>query len=295
MLPNPMTIDDDMESTARDPSPGTIVGLLYLVIVTGLAVGVIAFGHYFIAEHQRLSVWEGVLVWLGDGVTLLWATAYFARHTVLGVPMAERSGSPRRLGFLWFVALLSILASLGTDLWITLSLRASEQEAFGRARRAVGTIHSATKTAFEKRVAYGLQCSYVDANQVVHTVIFQLRDPEELPKLAPAVVQAVREERLPVSVTIAYDVDCPRRSWLADLGWQDMTRMHGFSLCVLLFQAMGSVAFFIALGQAFHSTRRLPWWYDLHALVLLAVEAAFVLLFGGLGLLFHLPFFWGDL
>jgi hypothetical protein len=49
------------------------------------------------------------------------------------------------------------------------------------------------------------------------------------------------------------------------------------------------------LAGAYLSAGRLPWWYDLHAVCLLAVEAAFVLLFGGMGLLLGLPFFWGDL
>jgi hypothetical protein len=283
-----------MKSTVSATSAGAIVGLLYLVILAGLTVGVIAFGGYFVAEHQRLSLQEGVLVWLGDAVALFWATVYFARHALLGVPPVETSVAARRAGLLWFLALVSILASLGADLWVTLSLRESEREAFGGASRTSGTIHSVTKTDFDKRVAYALHCSYVDANQVAHTAVFQLRDPDELPQLAPAVAQAVRAGQLPAPVTIAYDPTRPQRSWLADLGWQDKTRLHGFSFCVLLFQALASAIFLVVLAAAYGSTGHLPWWYELYAVWLLAVEAAFVLLFGGVGLLLGLPFFWGD-
>jgi hypothetical protein len=182
---------------------------------------------------------------------------------------------------------------MGADLWVTLRLRQAEREAFAGARRTVGTIESLTKTNFKQRVAYALRCSYVDGNQNVHTATFQLRDPDELPRLVPAVVQAVRAERLPAPVAIAYDPQRPGRSWLADLGWKDATRLHGFSLCVLLFQAMASVVFLLLLACVRSPAGGLPWWYDLHGVLLVGVEAGFVLLFGGLGLLFNLPFFWG--
>lgn len=284
-----------MEPPPGSSSPRTIVSVLYLVILAGLAVGVMAFGPYFVAEHQRLAPWEGVLVWLGDVVALFWFTVYFVRHSLLGLPQKEPAQASCRANLLGVFVLGSILASLGGDLWLTLHLRAAEREAFAGARRTEGTIEALTRTQFKKSVAYTLHCRYVDANGVGHQTVYQLRDPRELPRLAPAVVQAVRAEQLPVPVTIAYDGNRPQRSWLADLGWKDMTRMHGFSLCVFFFQALGSVVFLIMLAGARASRGGLPWWYDLHAVWLVAVEAAFVLLFGGLGLLFRKPFFWGDL
>jgi hypothetical protein len=174
-------------------------------------------------------------------------------------------------------------------------LRKDEREAFSLARQTSGTIHFATKVNFKERVAYTLHCSYVDANQVVHSAVFLVRDPDELPNMAPGVVQAIRAEQLPVPVTIAYDVDRPKRCWLADLGWRDMTRLHGFLLLVLLFQAMTSVIFLIMLTGAFFSTRTLPWWYDLYAVWLLVAEAAVLLLAGGVVLVLGVPIIWGDL
>jgi hypothetical protein len=285
-----------MKSSTRSVSPRALVGRLYVVIVAGLVVGVAAFGNYFLAEHHRLSFWDGVLVWFGDGVALFWATVYFVRHTLLGVPLVAPPGSARRIGFFWVAALASILTGLGADLWKTLSLRRAEREAFDTACRTVGTVHAATKVKFEQndRVAYALHCRYADANQVVHTAVFHLRDPEELPKLPPAVAQAVRAEQFPVAVAVAYDADRPARCWLADLGWRDMTRLHGFSICVLFFQAQAAGVFLLCLALARGPAGGLPWWYDLHAVVLAAVEAAVVLLFGGVTLLFGYPMFWGD-
>jgi hypothetical protein len=286
--------EDGMNSSSRARSPRAIVGCLYLFIVAGLGVGVLAFDTYVVAEHQRLSPWEGVWVWVGEGVALFWATVYFIRHTVLGVPLTGPSGPPRRTWTLWTIAFLSILAGLGTDLWKTRSLRASEREAFGTASRTVGTIHAVKKTYYEQRVGCTLHCSYADSNQVVHHTDFYVRDPDELPNLPPGVVQAVRAEQFPVDVTIAYDGDRPKRSWLADLGWKSKTRLYGFSLLVLLFQAIAAVVFLMMLTAARVGTGRLPWWYDLHATVLVAVQAGVVLLFGGLGMLLDQPVFWGD-
>lgn len=288
-----MTSDEAQTSTTGATPPEKFVGWLFLVIVAGLVVGVFAFGRYFVAEHQRLSIREGVLVWIGDVIALFWATVYFIRHTLLGRPIIQTSPPLRRVGLLWVFALLSIVLGLGADLWITLSLEDSEREAFGGARRTQGTILRLTKIEFEKSTAYTLHCSYADANQVPHTKAFLLRDPAELPQLAPAVVQAVRAEQLPAPVMIAYNPERPEQSWLADLGWRDKTRMHGYSYCVLMFQAMASAVFLFLLYYAVKEAGHLPWWYELHAVCLLAVEAAFVLLFGSLGLLFGKPFFWG--
>jgi hypothetical protein len=267
---------------------------LFLWIAAGLVVGVPAFGTYVVAEHQRLSPWERVWVWFGDGVALFWAAVYFVRHTVLGAPLAGPSGSARRTWLLWTLALLSTLAGLGADLWKTLSLRESEREAFGTARRTAGTIHAVKKTRYQQRVGCTLHCSYADSDGVVHRADFYVRDPDELPNLPPAVVRAVRAERFPVEVAVAYDGDRPKRSWLADLGWKSKTRLYGFSLLVLVFQAIAAAVFLLMLAAARAGTGRLPWWYDLHAVVLVAVQAGVVLLFGGLGLLLDMPVFWGD-
>lgn len=288
-------VTDAVDTPSSGPSPRVVVGCFFVVIVAGLMVGLLSFGGYFVAEHRRLDFWQGVLVWLGDLVALSWFTIYFVRHFLLGVSIRGPAGSARRAGVLWWLALLSIVLSLSADLWITLSLRQSEREAFAGARHTVGTINTLKKTIFPARVHYALHCTYVDANQVVHTTVFQLRDPDELPRLNPAVVKAIRAEQLPAPVAIAYDMDRLERSWLAELGWQDPTRMLGFSLSVLMFQTIASAGFLIKLAAVRSSTGVLPWWYDLHGVLLVAVEASFVLLFGSLGLLFGLPFVWGDL
>jgi hypothetical protein len=283
-----------MKAPARALSPHQIIGRLYLLIIAGLLVGAVAFGRHILAEHQRLSFWEGFWVWFSDGIALFWATVYFIRHTLLRVPLAEPAGRARWTWFLWALALLSILASLGTDLWKTTSLIRSEREAFGTALRTVGTIHSATKTPFQHRTAYSLHCSYADSNGIVHRADYFVRDPDELPNLAPQVVRAVRAEQFPVAVAVAHDGERPKRSWLADLGWKEKSRiLYGFSIGVFLFQSFAAVIFLVALATTRGPTGGLPWWYDMHAVILVAVEAGVALFVGGLALIMGVPVVWG--
>ena len=278
----------------RGRSPRQVIGWLYLLIIAGLVVGAAAFGKHIVAEHRRLSFWDGFWVWIGDGVALFWATVYFVRHTLLRVPPAEPSGTTRWTWFLWVLALLSILASLGTDLWKTTALVQSEREAFETAKRTVGTIHSVTKTPFPHRTAYSLHCSYTGANGIAYRADFFVRDPDELPKLAPGVVKAVRAEQFPVAVAIAYDEERPQRSWLADLGLKEKNRiLSGFSIGVLLFQTFVAVFFLAALAVTRASTGRLPWWHDMHGVILVAVEAGLALFIGTLVLIGGMPIVWG--
>jgi hypothetical protein len=284
--------------TAVPPDEGaarrSVVVGLFLLILAGCVVGAVAYGPYFVMESQRLSLSQIILFWVGDAVALFWFAVYLVRHVVFRAPIAAPSGSNLRTVLLTSVATVSILSGIGLDLWMSLSLRQSELDAFDGAVRVVGSIDSLEKFAFPKRDAYKLECSFTDAQQVVHAPTYHLRDPDELPSLAPDVVQAVRGGQLPAPVSIAYQADRPARNWLADMGGRDKTRMHGFSLCVLLFQGMGCLTFIFLLVLSRFTTGALPWWYDLHGVFLVAVEAAFLLLFGTLTLAAPRPVFWGD-
>jgi hypothetical protein len=280
-------------SADADISARPFLGCLSLLILAGIIVGVLAMGNYLVHEHRRLSGWESLLVWLGDGVALLWFSVYFVRHWLLAKPVKEFRGSKRRITVLWWMVLLSILTSTGVDLWMTLRLRESERQAFARSSRTEGTIEQLSKTPFSARVAYVLRCRYTDRDQVVRQAVFQVRDPDELPKLAPQVAQAIRQEQLPIQVAVAYDPERPARCWLAELGWDDSQRLCYFSLLVLLFQGLLSLGFMALLTSHHNSEDVLPWWYDQHSVFLVAVEAAVVLLFGGIMLLLGIPLFWG--
>jgi hypothetical protein len=214
----------------------------------------------------------------------------------MAVPFQGPAGSRRRVGVLWWIILCSMAGSMGIDLWMTVSLRTAEREAFARALQTVGSIEGLSKYPFPERVAYHLHCRFQDANKEGHSIVFQLRDPDELVKLAPAAGQAIRAELLPVNVQIAYDPDRPERCWLADLGWKDDTRIYCFSLGVFFCQVLVDLLFVLKLREVIKSQGVFPWWYDLHSVLPLAVEAMLLLIFGGLQLFFPgRPVFWGDL
>jgi hypothetical protein len=109
-------------------------------------------------------------------------------------------------------------------------------------------------------------------------------------RLAPAVAQAIREDCLPAPVCIKYSPNHPARCWLADLGWREFAgetpfSLFAFSLAVLPIQVFVGGMFLWALTGARKSTAALPWWYDLHGVVLLAAAASVALLLGGFLLL----------
>lgn len=273
-------------------SPRAIVGCLYATAVAGLVVGVFAFGDYLIAEHKRLSVGEATLIWFGDGVALFWFTVYFARHFLFGVPINGRSSvlSER----LWWIALISVTVSMAVDLGYTLLLREAERATFATAKHTTGTLEVLRTTDLRINLrVYQVKCSFTDDNQNLRSFKVIMRHNHELAKLPPQVAQAVRGGNLPVRVRIAYQADRPGRNWLADLGWEnDYSSLYQFSLAVLLFQALGSWAFLVRTARARRQTGVLPWWYDLHGVLLVEIEAVFLLVMGVIQLIFDLPDFW---
>jgi uncharacterized protein DUF3592 len=182
---------------------------------------------------------------------------------------------------------------MATNLAVTLRLRQAEWRAFQTAQRTEGQIQALSKTyhAGSNRFQYALHCRFADGRRQTHTAEFLLNDPGSVSRLAPAATRAVRMERLPTPVTIAYDPDRPTRSWLADLGWPEIGssffELYFISLLVLPLQVMATLVFLGALVQAHRTTGSLPWSYDWHGVLLIAVEAGFVGGGGGLVLFFE--------
>ncbi len=200
------------------PTPSAIVASLFLLILISIAVSIGSFGADFLREHQRLLWWEGVLLWLGDGMALFWFSVYFTRHVLLGVPIG--SGSVRYAGF--WLAFLSIITSMVADLTMVLLLLNRESRGVDEAIKVQGTVEavSVSPTPGRGSIQYILYCRYADPLQYV--VEFVLTDPGKLPKLPPETVQAIRLEQLPTPIAIAYDPERPGNCWLADLGWKEL-------------------------------------------------------------------------
>lgn len=274
-------------------SPRAIVGCMFVAVFAGLAVGVVAFGDYVIAECQRMSVHEAVLVWFGDGVALFWFMVYFVRHFIFGKAVNMQQGSSARMGRLWWIALVSITASMAVDLSYTLWLHDAERVAFAAAKHTEGTLKILRQTEIRTDLRfYQVSCSFIDQNQQPRSFKMTLRDPHEVDKLPIPVAQAIRGQKMAPQVAIAYQADRPGRSWLADLGWEHGHSMLEFSLCVLLFQVLFSLLFLTKMLQARRRTGALPWWYDLHPVLLVGIASMYFLLFGAIALLFDFPDFW---
>lgn len=261
---------------------------LFLLILAGAGMGWWVLGEYFARECGRLSTGELLIAFSGDLTALFWFAVYLVRHVVLGIPIENPGGSRQRKIRLSALAIASMLASLGMDLVVTFWLRGSEHAAFKEARLADGTIDS--------RRMYGarfrLDCSFTDADGVVHRPVFYVRQPAELAHFDHPVAAAILADRLPAPVRIAYSPHRPARSWLAGVPQHDK-RMHTISLIVLIFQAVACLCFIISLFP-FSDVELLPWWHDLHGVVLVAIEAGLVL--GLVMLKWHEPpLFWADL
>ena len=285
-----------MTNTTQNPASTdyarTIVGLLFLVNVVGLAVGALAFGRYVIEEHERLDVAEIILIWAGDAVALFWFLVYFTRHFLLGVPIVAPARGSRRPGWLWWFAVVSLPAGLLGDVGISLWLIHAEREAFAGAQKTMGTVEKISEKQFPHRVGLALHCRYLDNQQQAHFAVFRVLDPDDLTKMPAAFIDAMRQRRVPTQVAIAFDPDRPARCWRPDLGWNDGMRLHYLSLLPIIFQTILAIVFTAKLVSIMRATAALPWWYDLLTILPITVEAMVLLLFGGLELTDRRLLFW---
>ena len=275
-------------------SPRAIVGCLYVVAVVGLAIGAFAFGSFLLAEHRRLTVTESIFVWFGDGIAFVWFTVYFVRHFIFGTPIGDREPSPAQTGVLWWTALASIIGGMAVDIGYSLLLHADEHNAFASAKQSKGSLEVLrSANAGINKWMYQVRISFVDDNQKFHSFKQTLGDSRDLRHLPKQLAMAIRAGQRVDGVTVAYQADRPARAWIVDLGWERTHSLHEFSLLVMIFQVAISALFLLIMTQVRKRDGRFPWWYDLHAVLLIGVEAVFSLLFGSIFLAVDEPDFWG--
>jgi hypothetical protein len=283
-----------METIFDDPSErdagsehhrasGRMLLLFSLVLIVGIVHGVLAFGCYFINEFRRLSPLELAFLCLGDLIGLFWFLRFWLRWQFATPEDYESLGPvthiPRTV---WFM-MASMGIGLVSELAMTLNLTYEEYAGFHRAVPAICTLQRVqAQTAAGTPTYWKLDGQYQDAAGQNHLVTYYVRESDELDRLPPLVVLAIRQKQPNIVLPIVYDPKRPNRSWIPHLGWDDGNRLHYFSLLILLFQFLFSLLFLAKLWDSIKADEHLPPWADYHGLIPLGCQAFIMALFGGI-------------
>jgi hypothetical protein len=260
--------------------------VLFFLTVASFVLGLLCFFPYLEEEHRRMDPSMRILVWGSDGIGLIWFTWYFTKHYRLGEPFRHGMGESPRLTREWWLALVSLTASLAFDLAVTSMLEKDERAGLARAVVVKGAIHSVERTSGSKFHSYTIRCRFQDGHGAWHEGRFPLNEHRGTHQFKDAlpveVQQALRDGRVPCPIPLAYDPVLPGRNWIAGIDPGEGYRFHALSWCIRLFQGIAILNFVVFLRQAIQTHSRLPWWYDLHMVLPFLVGSAFLGFFGSL-------------
>ncbi len=254
-------------------------------VAVALAIGLWFHMPYLSVEHRRLETWKIAGLWINDAAALLWFGRFVFIHAILGRPLTELRLSNGRARFK--LVALAIVGTMLLDLAFTLYLMSDERASYVR-----GLVTDAKITRFHERKRpettwYEFDCSFKDEAGLLHeTHLRVIAKHHVLPTTLPREVAnalTVRGEGHEM-IRIRYDRHTPARACIDGLGWEDENGLYWFSLLTLLFQAIGTLLFLLLLWQ--QSERRiLPWWWEVHKALPLAVETFWMLTTGLIDLL----------
>lgn len=252
------------------------MGCMFFLTCAGLLFGSWAVFPFLQREHERLPIWQAVLLWIGDATALGWFIYFFVTHSLLGRPLqqADRPG----------LVIATMLVALAVDLLITLNLMREERRLFQQASVVQGTVQTINTQELLETTRYHLTCSFQDRagnnHETVFVVDYRRRLGSFIPNLPIHLAQPLRQKIVPFGMRISFVEDFPTRTWMTDLGWEHANSFHYFSLLILTFQGIGIGSFLMLAWNETRGRRRLPWWYDLHKPFPIMVEAAALALFG---------------
>ncbi len=252
--------------TANDPRQ--TLKVLFFLTLASFFLGLLFFWPFLEEEHRRMNPSMVWLVWVGDGFGLAWFTWYFTKHAVLGEPFRYGTAQSHRMRLDWWLALVTLTAAIGSDLWITYQLGAEERNGFARAVVVLGEIGSVEKKSAAKFHRYLIRCRFQDGQGAWQEGQFTLLEERNTEQF---------EDDLPVVVPVL-----PARNWIADIHPNDGNRFYMMAGCIRLFQGIAIFNFVVFLREAVKKHGRLPWWFDLHMALPFMVESAFLGVTGGL-------------
>lgn len=274
------------DTTNSSSDPRQKLKVLFFFTIASFVLGILFFWPYLEDEHRRMDPSMSILVWVSDGIGLAWFTWYFTKHYVLGEPFRYGTGESPRLTQGWWLALVSLTAAIGFDLWVAFTLMNDERDGLARAVVAKGEIRSVEKKSAAEYHLYTIQCRFQDGQGAWHDGRFQLNEHRKTKRfkdnLPGEVQQALRNKQVPSPITIAYDPVLPERNWIAGSNAGDDNRFFVFALLIRFFQGLAIFNFVVFLRQEIKTQQQLPWWYDLHMVLPFMVEATFLGFFGGL-------------
>ena len=253
----------------------------YGSIVAGFIVGYFSLGRYLYREHARISLFESVGLWWGDGTAFASTTFFVVRYALCGARLPQNRRDVQSLGLWWWLTMLSIVGGLLVDLGMSLRLEWNEYMAFQQARRTQGTV---VRIQHHRSVnpnactLYYLKVDFLDQNNAPHTGEFNVRFPDDAIALI-AEAPAIQRQRVGWRINISHSPERPERYWLTSVGWSCGDRLAYMSGLTLVCQMFAS-ALFLQTLWARRCRGELPWWHIVHGPLLLLIEAGLYLIIG---------------
>jgi hypothetical protein len=219
----------------RRDRPRQALDRLWWGLAAAVTAGIWGYWPYLRRENARLEPWEIAAIWSSEFMALLW----FLRYGLDRLIQRCRGLDASRISRLSCrIVVIATGLGLGVDWVVTFRSRAIERQAFDRAAVAAGEVIACERDVdwFGLNRRYTLVCRFPDRNRVTHTVEFVLAGRETPPPLA----QALAAGAFPMPLPIAYDLQNPGRSWVANLPLhrQDGNRIYQMSFLAVFFNTL---------------------------------------------------------
>ena len=263
-----------------DDNPRKVITVVLSGVLLSLA-GFWAFWPYLESECRRIPPLTVGAIFLSDLLALAWFVRFALRHA----SRKRLQYRPVRLKTAFGWALMgSCMLGLCVDLLTTLNYMRVEEDQYRSGERVVAKVLRMRKAAKPARTRYQLAVEFRDRDgTLVRAELETWKSKKKgwLEGTSSELIGQLLAGRIS-ELPIRYHRDWPQRAWIEGIG------PHGdsiawFSITVICFQAIfilaGTVPFLTEL-QRHARSGRVPWWHDLHDVIPLSVEGAFMLFSG---------------
>ncbi len=97
-------------------------------------------------------------------------------------------------------------------------------------------------------------------------------DRKFLQPFSRSLKDSLRDGKVPVPISIAYDPELPTRNWVEGVE-NDQWRLYNFLGYMIVIQGVALFNFAVFLACDMRYAKTVPWWHDLHMVFPLMVEA----------------------